>query len=233
MSKQPCSGIDDCCTKHRDHFRDYIDMWCLGFDDTKIYKPYIWVAIGAVIAFNLTLNYRLFRLSTKKIERTTKARDGEQDTATYCVFSLYQLYGARIVLGLLLVRQMFNIIAISFGNSYALHTVGPESFSCEPPAIRGMQFLTFHFVDSVLILLLRSASMTIFILNIYEFIAMWYIIWSQDKRDVNQILYDFNTENMQDWDQNQLSYRKNEIRIQRAMVVVCVVLVVLFAAINV
>lgn len=55
--------------------------------------------------------------------------------------------------------------------------------------------------------------------------AMGYLIWTQRNRDVNQILYDFNTETLNDT-LSKLKYRRNEVKMRKIMKAIWWILVI-------
>lgn len=59
---------------------------------------------------------------------------------------------------------------------------------------------------------LDTTVQLMFLLHVYEWAAMYYIMRTQHNRTVNQILYEYNAENMRDRSDG-LNYRKNEIRL--------------------
>lgn len=66
---------------------------------------------------------------------------------------------------------------------------------------------------------------TLLTLNLFEWITMWSIIESQRNRDVNEILYDFNTEVVTD-EMCSINFRKNEIKLKKLMLVFYIVVVI-------
>lgn len=90
----------------------------------------------------------------------------------------------------------------------------------------GVPILSLNFVQICLYAINKVTCFTVFLLNIFEWICMWYIIGTQSKRNVNEILYDFNTENLDD-NESSLSYRKNELRMRNGMIYAYVILMIM------
>jgi hypothetical protein len=173
---------------------------------------------------NLFVLYKLIQRSKVTLDRTVLLQPGEDSSATYCVFSKYQILGAKYFCYWCMIYQLNNILSLALGKHYAKLWFGSENHSCETrPRDPNKQWryifdtikpLSMLFLKNSLVIMLNIIMHTMFLLNIYEWIAMWYIIKSQQHRDVNQILYDFNTEEM---GTKSLNYRKNEFKIAKAM----------------
>ena len=102
----------------------------------------------------------------------------------------------------------------------------PEDVYLEDPDPSSLQF--FQVILSTII---GCSIISLILLNLFELIAMWYLISTQRKRTLGQILYDFNHETLSDT-LSKLRYRRNEVVMRNLMIILFLLVLITNCAIG-
>ena len=100
---------------------------------------------------------------------------------------------------------------LSFGDQWSAHYFKKEELECRTDFT---EHSLFEITASLISTLVGLFQNLVFLFQIYEWKAMLYIIEAQKDRDVNEILYDLNNENLHDKDDS-IKYRKKEMQMRQ------------------
>lgn len=115
----------------------------------------------------------------------------------------------------LFIWSLFNLVRLMSSSKYNLWYFSSEGRTCEET--RMPNFWSLHTAIYGLAVINQIFILLIFILQVWEWVAMCYIIITQRNRDLGQILYEFNTE-VDSF--SGITYQRNERWLAKCMLVI-------------
>ena len=163
-----------------------------------------------------------FYMARKKYRKITiyNKYDVVTQNQTYCIFTAYQIQVLKVMNFLMILKQMMNIMCIVAWNDYEYLWFSYEErhnfyggkgifTNCSLWVNKSL----FQQIYMVLTVSSYLPFLLIMLLQIYEWMAILYILETQKNRRIEQIYFEHNAEVMRETessDPQQLSYRKNE-----------------------
>ena len=154
-------------------------------------------AAGFLMHFGMSLLMVILYRKSKTViyKMTTPSKYVVSYDETFCILSLYIIRVVQCELLVIIIREaifsLFYVIPTRLFYKDCFQTC-----SCDQPytlmgTIRNVFYLFLEFTKGV-------SNLAVMTLQGMEWYSMLNIILQQNKRNVNEILYDFNAENMQD-----------------------------------
>lgn len=201
----------ECCA--RDQFKAYANYLCV-FDPAAVR----WLNVSMIVISMVSLGMLgcLLKASVrKKVDIMVKDSRDQQDNSTFSCFSLYILNLTQVNICVSSAFLATYLFQFAVGEKYQAIYIRLDPIAC---------LWSYHtvpeYIQGGLVLVGSSLTWTITLLQLYEWMAMLYIISTQRNRDVNQILYEHNAEDMSKStqlitfrnrkSQSNLQYRKRE-----------------------
>ena len=160
------------------------------------HQPVSIVSLTIAIILGFVFAIKLLKASRLKKIRLVQTQLGEPPGMTYCTISYYQLVATDIMLVGIILSLFFLAICLLLGDSYQqLNYSKKQLENCEDTDWHYLQ--PINWLDYGIINFVYQAKNTTFMLQIFEWIAMIYLISTQKGRRIEEILYDHNAENIQ------------------------------------
>lgn len=165
---------------------------------------------------SLVLALLLLRKSFTVKRRITQPRVGCTYDETYCYLSLYIIISVQVSLLLVIGQLLMLLFQVLIGDKYQDLFLSDSFSDCaHPSSFRNLGVLRFLF-NLVMCSVTTSRVATTMLQN-FEWYAMLFLIKQQKGRDINQIYFDHNNENISSpirFRSTQTNYRRKEMFVQ-------------------